>query len=85
MVRDDLVALAADPPQIAPAQLALSERLDDQQSRRVGERLHHARQRFRPLAIERGSDFLSSFEVKTQQVTRIHRHREHSLTRVGVF
>src|SRR4051794_4243253 len=84
-MRDHLVALAADPAEIAPAQLPLRKCLNDQQSRRVSEHLHHACQEGCPLAIERGPHFLSSLKIETQEIARIRRDRQQSNARWSVL
>jgi hypothetical protein len=73
MVRDDLVALARDPPQITPTQLVLRERLNDQQPRRIREHLQPASKSRGPTNVQRATDRCGGIKIQAQQLTRLHR------------
>jgi hypothetical protein len=71
MMRDDLVALARHPPEITPTQLPLSERLDDQQARRIRERLQRTNEPRGSISI-RATDRFGGLKIEAQQITRFH-------------
>jgi hypothetical protein len=73
MVRDDLVALARGPPQITPTQLVLGERLNDQQPRRIRERLQRPSKPRGPINVQRATDHFGGIKIQAQQLTRLHR------------
>lgn len=69
MVGDDLLALPSHPTHITAAQLMPTERLNDQQPRRITDQLHLSRDTHSPIAVERGTNVLSGLEIKAQQIT----------------
>lgn len=73
MVRHNLVTLTGNPAKVTPAQLALSERLNDQQPRRIRERLQRAREPRCAIHIQGATNRLSGIKIEAQQLARLHR------------
>ena len=72
MVRHNLVTLTGNPAQVTPAQLALSERLNDQQPRRIRERLQRARKPRRGIHIQGTTNRFGGIKIEAQQLARLH-------------